>query len=286
MRITNRSDLPRPLVEAVTPRKPDEKRISATQLIGPPRIRQLSLRHWDNISEDVTDRLWAIMGTAMHSLLESHGSEDALSEEYLSQDMTDYGFPGVTLTGRPDYYDADGVLWDWKFTSLWTFRDGVKPDWVRQLNVYAWLFRRHGFEIQALRILAVFRDWSRSDAERGLPPAQVYEVPMVSDAETEAYIRERVALHLNEPAEVCSADERWDTPTQYAVMKGTNKRALKLCSSRSEAEAEIEARGLKDGYIQERRGRSVRCEQYCPVSLFCDFGQAVLAAIRAKEEEA
>lgn len=278
MKITNRRNLPFPLVAACAPREPRPDRISVTQLIGPPRIRTLSLEHWDEIEEDAADRLWAVMGSAMHALLEQHGSSDALTEERLEARLVREGASYPVLSGRPDYYDADGVLWDWKFTSLWALKDGVKPEWSRQLNVYAWLFRMHSFEVKALRVCAVFRDWSKSDAMKGLPPAQVYEVEMLEHTTVEDYICARLDLFASDPMALCTPEERWDTPPIFAVMKQGNKRAIKLCDTREDAEREMIERGTKGGYVQERPGRSIRCEQYCPVAKFCDYGRQVMAA--------
>lgn len=279
MKITNRMNLPEPLVRLCTPRPPSPTRISVTQLIGPPHLRRLTLAHWDALEEDVADRLWAIMGTAMHALLEQHGGANALAEEHLEYDLAPLGYPDYTLTGRPDYYDADDVLWDWKFTSLWALRDGLKSEWMEQINTYAWLFRRHSFPVRALRVLAVFRDWSKSDEMRGVPPAQVYEVPMMSDEEAEQYIRQRLDLHVHPYLdEVCTPKERWERPTVYAVQKRGRKRAVKLCDTRAEADALVAAKGAGH-YVQERRGESVRCAHYCSVARFCAFGQQVLAAL-------
>jgi len=50
----------------------------------------------------------------------------------------------------------------------------------------------------------------------------------------------------------CTASERWATDDTWAVMKGTNKRAAKVCKSESEAEEWINGR---DGFsIQLRKG--------------------------------
>jgi hypothetical protein len=62
----------------------------------------------------------------------------------------------------------------------------------------------------------------------------------------------------------------WETPTRYAIMKGTNKRATKVCDTKDQAEQFI--KDHKDGKkmkIEIRPGERKRCEDYCDVQIFC-----------------
>ena len=74
MQLTNAMQLPDTIVEAV---KADnyhqDGHISVTGLIQPPRQRQLYERHKDLIVEDVSDRVWMLMGSNVHHILERSG---------------------------------------------------------------------------------------------------------------------------------------------------------------------------------------------------------------------
>ena len=77
MQITNKLNLPYGLVKAVSPdphNKPGE--ISATTLIQGMKQVILTQRHWEDLEDDVADRIWAVFGTAVHALLENEGEED------------------------------------------------------------------------------------------------------------------------------------------------------------------------------------------------------------------
>src|ERR1041384_7121138 len=108
MKITNDNALPPPLVQAVS-RHNHEVRpgtISVTSLILPPQIRALSIEYDSELSEDASDRLWALMGTLLHHALEKHaqGIKNLTSEEELS-----IGVLGWQVVG---HYDLSELLLD------------------------------------------------------------------------------------------------------------------------------------------------------------------------------
>lgn len=270
MQITNHTLLPEPLVSAVSQRRrPSRGQISVTELINPPQMRALMLNHWDEITEDASDRIWAAMGQLMHKLLEEHGRdvENHLAEHTLSCEVE-----GVTVTGTFDLYHEDGVLTDYKFVSVWTTVEGVKREWEQQLNLYAELLRRHGYNVSRLQIVAIYRDWSKARAQDSSYPnsqANVFEVPLWSVHQATKFLEERVRLHrLAEEGSFveCSSEERWERRTKYALMRRGRKSAIKLFETDEEARAAVTR---ADQYVDVRPGASVRCESYCPVSAFC-----------------
>ena len=270
MQVTNLTKLPEPLVAAVSQkREPRPGQISVTELINPPQMRALTLKHWAELTEDASDRIWATMGQLMHKLLEEHGrdSESHLIEHTLSSEVD-----GLTVTGTFDLYHREGVLTDYKFVSVWTTIDGIKREWEQQLNLYAELLRRHQYPVKRLQIVAIYRDWSKSRAQdSGYPKSQVsvFEVPLWSGEEAARFLEERVRLHkLAEAGELidCTAEERWERPTKYALMKRGRKSAIKLFDSQEEATSAISQSGH---YVETRTGTSIRCDSYCAVSAFC-----------------
>ncbi len=282
MKLTNKFGLPKAIVRAVT-FYPHEKRgdISVTQLVGPPRIHQLRIRHPDEITEDVSDRLWALLGSTVHYFLHAARVDDALQEETMVWLVGD-----VKLFGTPDYFEDERIS-DWKITSVWAILDGVKPEWEAQLNLYKGLYRHYGFDVSDLEICALLRDWSKGRARQGgdYPPVAFRRLPvtlwskerLLHYAEKRAGLHQRCFVLPDSLLPLCTSEERWERPTKWAVRKLGNKRATKLCDTEKEADQFIDgllakARTAKVSYLVEQRpGECVRCEGYCNVSHLCDW---------------
>ena len=98
MNLTNKYNLPKPLVSAI---KNDPYKqvgdISVTSLISAPRRRQLEIRHQEEITEDASDRIWMLLGTSVHAILERADTTDHLAEERLTAKVL-----GWTVSGQPD----------------------------------------------------------------------------------------------------------------------------------------------------------------------------------------
>ena len=282
MEITNKTGLPEVLVDAVTndpySRGPDVFR-SATELVGPPQIASLSRKHEDEITIDVSDRLYSLYGRLVHQLLENSSSgrydRETITEERLYARVPLWYGTDVKISGSFDSFDlTTGIMSDYKFVSAWKFKDGVPKEYEQQLNIYAWLWEMNGRTtlVKGLTVTALYRDWSKPEAKRNpaYPQAmvEVHDVPLWSMDEQEAYIKERVAIHAeaeksDDHAFWCTAEERWATPEKWAVY-GKGKKALKLHNTPEEAEQH-------PGMVRTefRPGKSVRCESYCDVAAFC-----------------
>lgn len=275
--ITNKYGLPAALVRAVQ-NDPYQGGgdISATKLIDSPRIRQLTAQYRHAIEEDVTERVWALMGQAMHHVLERAGIDE--DDHVLVEERLFAGMEGWTVSGQFDRLNlTTQTLQDWKLTTV--FKAKGSDDWTRQLNVLRWLANENGMRVERLEIIAFFRDFRPSEAERSpdYPPinVQVIEVPVWPLDETEAYIRERVRLHQVANAHVgsdlprCTDEERWYSGESWALMKPGGKRAVKVL----DAPPEI----VPDGLILEHRpGRYKRCEKFCKVAPWCAQWQSTL----------
>jgi len=265
MRITNHYNLPEAMLNVMGQfRKPQEKRISVTELVGAPLIRHLRMKHWDELEEDASELLWALLGQSVHYALEKGTPLDGLEEERLETQMI-----GITISGRSDLWHRN-IIEDYKVTSVYAFLLGEKPDWERQLNVYAYLWAMNGFDVTGLKIRAILRDWVKSktfqDEDYPKIPFHTVDIPLWPIEKTASYIQERIVKHLAEPEE-CTPEEKWSRPTTYAVIKKGNKRASRVFDVMEEAEAYA-----KEGYeIIERQGMDVRCEQYCQVRAFCPY---------------
>ena len=114
MRITNKYGLPESIVRAVTfDSHRREGHISVTELIKPPQMRHLEIVYDTEIEEDASDRLWALLGSAVHVVLERASLENVLREERLRMQVS-----GWTVTGQPDLWHEPHHLKDYKVTSV------------------------------------------------------------------------------------------------------------------------------------------------------------------------
>ena len=288
MKITNNQNLPAAVERAVTndPYDASGSDISATRLLQPPRITVLTKRHWESLEEDVSDRIWSLLGQSVHHVIEraSEGTEDITEQRlFVKNDLTH----GWTLSGAFDYLSHDGQLIDFKTTSAWSAMDASikgKPEWEAQLNILDWLIRNSDtkikIKVKSLSIMAILRDWSKLKAltSDNYPKQQAVMIPIKrwTPEEQDAYIMGRIALHksamLQDEPPVCSPEERWNKPDTYAIMKDGRKSALRLLPTMEEAKKYLEANNMKEGkgcQIVLRKGEDTRCAHYCSVNKFC-----------------
>ena len=292
--ITNNKGFPLALVKAVENDSYSKGRAdrSVTGLLAPPRQAALKDIHEDEITEDVSERTYALYGQLIHLLLERAGEQDrnALTEERLFTEAE-----GWTISGQTDTItltEEEGwVVSDYKFVTAYKFKreysgELVMPvDYERQLNMYAHLLRENGFRVDELKIVAIYRDWSKLEAKRdGNYPqlgAETHDVKLWPADEAKAFMEERVRLHQDAETALpfCDDEERWAKPDKYALMPNANSaRARKLFDSRVAAFtwAKDPANKVKDGWIVDHRvGANTRCENYCIVSEYCEQFQVL-----------
>lgn len=281
MRLGNQFGLPEAIVRAAHRDTYSDggADISATSLIMPPRIRVLRREHWHEMEQDVSDRFWALMGTAVHHLLEQGAEAGHTPEERLFAKVR-----GWIVSGAIDIQDGGKRVVDYKVTQSYAVMND-KPDWESQLNIYAWLVEvNKDVEVEELQICAIIRDWTRSKAERDptypIAPIQMIDIPLWGFEERQRYVEQRVLLHqeaerayaFGEGLIECSDEDRWVNGTKYAVIKPGNKRPTRVFSSREEAE---ELAGELSASVEVRPGVPVRC-QYCGVDKWCDQRQREL----------
>jgi hypothetical protein len=268
MKLTNKWSLPDPIVNAVsnTGYTPGSSDITVTQLIQPPLLRSLTKKHWDDLEEDVSSRVWALFGTSVHHLLEmAYKGRTARVEERVYAEVL-----GWKLGGAFDVLEGSSLS-DYKVTSVYSV--GGKIEWEQQLNVLRWLLHKNGTEVDKLSITAIFRDWrpreQQKNPEYPVRPILTLPVKMWTLEETGKYVHERIALHQLAEPPVCTDEERWTTPEQWALMKKGAKRAIKLYPSQEGVILKPEQ------YWEHRPATYRRCEDYCPVNKYCPVWQNV-----------
>lgn len=278
MKVTNELNLPQALVDAVSLEKHNEPgEVSATTLIKGVKEILLTDRHWDEITVDVKDSMWALWGTATHKLLEKE-YDGTFTEEKFEEKVN-----GLTVTGRVDCYDMEHeILYDYKTTSAWKIVYKNFEDWYMQGMIYAWLLSKKGLKVNKCKFVAILRDWSETESKRKadypVSPVYVYEFD-VSDADlksVEEVIIQKVA-QIEKSKDIaddelpeCAKNERWTSADIYAVMKKGRKTSLKNFDNEEEAEKMATELG-ENHYVEVRPGTDKKCTRYCACCEFCSY---------------
>jgi hypothetical protein len=288
MRFTNRFNLPDPFVAALSSDDyaRGEADFTTTELVRPVRIQSYTRAHWDELEEDVSDRVWALSGQVKHVILERIARTDP--KRYLVEQRLETTVPGGRrISGQIDLFDLkDYTQYDWKETSVWKFILGNTKEWEEQGNINLYLLRQNGVRVKALTNVALLKDWKIRKArttKRGDYPQcaiNVVPLPMWSVGQQQDFIMQRIAAFEegkdNPP--VCTKEERWQRDAVYAVMRKGRKAAIRLCDNRDQAEAVAKSynddtsRISGQHYVEERPTEPVRCLDFCPVQKYCDFG--------------
>ena len=209
--------------------------------------RETYLKKTTDYAVDPVQQLYALHGSAVHTINESFTDGNILSEERLTDDITSGKFD---LYGQIISY-GDNTLGDYKITSSYklmrvlgyykvdvptgeVYKTGLKKgqpktkkewrtdgvrhilDWAIQLNYYRILLEQRGFEVKDMKIQAFCRDFSlRIAAERNITsPLYIININKISDRWIKLYMetkakRLKTALKNSKMPPVCSSKERW-----------------------------------------------------------------------------
>lgn len=287
--LTNSLDLPQPFVDAATSdHQYKPRRYSVTDVLGGTCEAILKRRHQGESVEDVSDRVWAIFGTAVHKVLqESEATDTQLQEEWFSVPIN-----GVhELSGIFDLYDdATGTVTDWKTTSVWQVMFGDYERWRLQTLAYCWMLVVHGFDAHRGEVVAILRDHSMRKArtEKDYPEHPVvrksWDFTKDDLLQMERHIHRWFNKVITEETladwdlEPCSPEQRWHKPDTYAVVKNGNKRATRVLEDPDEAAAlcdELSEKTGKPHHVEFRQGEDTRCQSYCSVAEFCPYWKKI-----------
>ena len=282
MKVTNKLNMPAAFVNAVsTARHNAAGCFSATTLNKGAKEIILTDRHFDEITVDAADSVWAVWGTAVHALLESQPDNNFHEESFKVPVSNSF------VTGQVDSYDMEnGVINDWKTASVWKVQFNDFKDWRAQGLTYAWLLQQSGLEVKKCRFVALLKDHSKTkaktDSSYPQSPVFIYEfdVTAADMEETAARILAKVqeiesAYKLDDDAiEPCSAEERWADGEKWAVMKNGRKTAIKLFDNSADADAMAGEMG-NAYYVEHRPAISRKCGEYCNCKDFCNFYKAM-----------
>lgn len=296
MKITNKLNLPQPFVDAVTREyQYKDKQYSVTTILKDVREILLTRRHNDEIEQDVADMIWLILGTATHSVLENSKEEETeFKEEHFVEEVEN----GYKLSGQADLYNAEKkMITDYKTCSAWKVIYNDFEDYRKQLLMYAWAFKKMGFEVEKGQIVAVMKDHNKTKAkiDSSYPDYPVKVIEFVFNEEDfieiEKFIKDKfkeIAKYENVPDDelpICLPENRFNEGNKYAVKKKTNKRALKVYDNLEEAEKHLkqleyklmnkntgEIEEIRNDYeIEVREGQDKKCMDYCSCCNFCSY---------------
>lgn len=277
-KITNKTGLPSAFVNMAIndqyEKKP--KHYSVTTLLSPILMTLLSQRY--EVEVDVSDLIWMLFGTAVHSILEKH---DKTGYSEIRMEVPIKG--GYYFTGKFDLYnEKDFSIEDYKVTTAWKVLNEDFDDYKKQGLMYAWLLRKtQQKHVSKLKFHLLLKDWKKNDLLRfeNYPEKPVwtwkYQIRESDFIEIEKFIKDRLSqliYYENKPLNeipICSLEERWNMGDKYAVMQNGNKRAKRVFDDKIEAEKYRIEKGYD--YIEKRPGIDKRCEDYCEYNSVCPY---------------
>lgn len=196
---------------------------------------------------------------------------------------------GVTYTigGKFDMV-TDGIVNDTKSTSVWSWVKGTKDaDHALQGSLYRWIDAGQDHQkitADHMRVNYVFTDWQKAmvNTTEGYPRKRVEykDVPLLSLAETEDWIRQKLALvqeFLDLPENLlpeCTDEELWRSAPQYKFFSDPAKAQQPGARSTKNFDDMVEARKFQAskggiGVIVTKPGEAKACA-YCAGAQACN----------------
>ena len=268
MNLTNNYGAPDSIVDAIRndPYTKDGADFSVTELIKPPQIRRLWQDHEDDISVDVREEVWKLLGKGVHSAIEQADSEGTKEQRFHAE------HDGVTISGAIDLIGDDGSVTDYKVTSTYSVQRGLKEDWEKQLNLYAWLLRQNDITATKLNIVCICRDWVRSRVGKYNYPESmvvVLSVPIWRDGRQDDYVDQRVRVHTQEATIPCTPEERWARGAYQVNPMHSGGGKPRSFDTMGEATNYINKQKVGAYSIVDGNAKYIRCESWCEVADFC-----------------
>lgn len=290
MKITNNKNLPKPFFMAITQKsysgEGEKKDYSVTELLKPAKIVLLQQRHRDELTQDASDMIWSFLGEMAHLVMEKTLSADEFKDNYLTENRYKITFQDRIISGGIDLYDKiNKEITDYKLTSAWTVKFGGREEWEQQLNIYAYILRKHGYEVNKLTICAIFRDWqSKMTGIKDYPQTNVLPIDfrVWSDFEVECFMNDKIykiEKYKDVPDDeipICSAEDRWAKDEFWGVFANNGGKCYKKGVTKIECEEWLESKAYKNNCnIRKIEAESKRCQNYCQVKQFCNFGRTL-----------
>lgn len=236
MKLTNKNKVPARFFKAYKLHQYDGIRnklesISVSALLDAPRKRLLTIRHWEELEEDINNKRNSIIGTAIHEYLRKLDSRT-----YQTERRKEIEVDGLIVSGQADGYDpTKKTIYDTKTPTDRSFkRTQLKLSWIQQLNCYRAIWVANGLPVDKLKIDVMLQN---HDAHRvgtdNYPETDMFtlNVPVWELKQAEKFIKERVAYHKkfettdDDELPVCTKKERLRSDDIYKIYKNENKKA-------------------------------------------------------------
>lgn len=273
MKYTNKLNLPESFAKFYKSSEETikENRYSVTELLKPTQEIILYRKYANSIYRDIVDCVPALLGTAVHELLEKNAPEGDYAEHKI-----EFDFRGKIIVGVVDLLRRDmKKITDYKTgTTSKVMREDFK-DFYHQGMIYALgTFLKYGIKPDQLEFPILLKDWSKIKAAAGgnYPNSPIYVWNYsILDSDYD-YIIDYLINKFKEIDEYkmnCSDEDRWYSGTKYAVYKKeSDAKAKKIFDTKEEADIYAEENSCE--YVEERLGDYTKCDFYCDVSKFCE----------------
>lgn len=253
-------------------KRPQYNRLSVTDLIDDSLPRILYTYHYDDIVRDYSDLLTMTQGNALHERYEMYPVDDDDEVEQKIEEVID----SMIVVGKADNKRDDTII-DVKQTGVYGPKYRI-PKWTKQLNCYAWMWRKRGEDINQLLIDVWYRDWKQSNIYwRDYPviPFEVIQLDLWDFETQDKYIRKQVQKHISHP--VLDKPELYTKPCsdstrgiRWEAYKNKNKTPTKVGDIFDEVNLWVTQQ--KDGNKFEiRQSEPVFCQRYCRSRSVCPF---------------
>ena len=262
--------------------------VSVTELMDSPQIVHLRERHRPKLTvTELDDIIPALMGTGLHNVLQSYLRTEAnTTGKWLIERKMVSVVDGIRIAGKFDALRDLKHMYDIKTAATWKYIFGGTSDYEKQLNMYDYMMRQDGFNIETLTIFMVFKDWAGGKIwEKGYPQNRQVIIPIKKwdNLLQEAYIKGRVdgwvqakALPDNKLPK-CTPSERWAEKEVFKLYRTkTAKRATKVCETATGAKSYQDVCRTNDkkawanSYIVPFHPKPwKRCESWCSVKDYC-----------------
>jgi hypothetical protein len=157
--------------------------------------------------KELCDQLFKLMEFLFPEIAGRYIWEMSFSYDYegkkVSDSLESNDKDGMLLYGTLDVYDKiDKTLYDYKLCSVWAYAyEESRRKWNAQTNVYAFLLREAGYEVDKIFIVAIFRDWSAAKIEFSkldYPKKQLMTIPVAvqSQEKVKQYIHLKLDMHI------------------------------------------------------------------------------------------
>ena len=149
------------LVNKLTEQDKTRPRSVQTQ-VGVSEIGGCATRVWHKVNgTEVTNpdtlRLAAIMGTALHSMIEEVFTPDPRYKVETEVAVGD-------ILGHIDLIDTEtNTIWDWKTTTKNSLTYFGSKQQMLQVQLYGWLANQNGIKVDRVGLVAIARDGNESD---------------------------------------------------------------------------------------------------------------------------